>query len=172
VKQQQWKRFFILFTCKENKNFCLSCHLAFLEAKSSKFDLFWYGLPGKNDLNIWPFLNIKNSKFQSLCSEKSDQNLQYFQLFYEILTFNLVILTNLQRKLGLFSFLRIWPFLKVLMANFGLFNFLNLATLICVSPFYKYSSHISTLEKNTVGPRYSLAKHRLFWLAVRGKKCW
>ncbi len=44
-------------------------------------------------------------------------NLSKFQAFYEILNFNLVILTNLLMEIrplfGLFSFFRIWPFLDL-----------------------------------------------------------
>jgi len=54
-------------------------------------------------------------------------NLSKFQAFYEILNFNLAILTIFLRKIwplfGLFSFFRIWPLLKLHMAKFGLLNF-------------------------------------------------
>ncbi len=56
-------------------------------------------------------------------------NLSKSQVFYEILNFHLVILTIFLQEIwplfGLFSFFRIWPFLKLLMAKFGLFNFLR-----------------------------------------------
>jgi len=60
-------------------------------------------------------------------------NLSKFQAFYEILNFNLVILTKILRKnwplFGLFFIFQDMAFLKLLMAKFGLFNFFDLATL-------------------------------------------
>jgi hypothetical protein len=68
-----------------------------------------------------PFLNVdKNSKFLGMFST----NLSKFQAFYEILNFNLVILTNILKEIwrlfGLFHFSgfglfetaygQIWPF--------------------------------------------------------------
>ncbi len=73
---------------------------------------------------VWPFLNVdKNSIFQGFVLT----NLSKFGTVYEILNFYLVILTQFLKKIwplfGLFSFFKIWPFLKLLMAKFGLLNF-------------------------------------------------
>jgi len=73
---------------------------------------------------FWPFFYVdKNSIFQGFVLT----NLSKFRTVYEILNFYLVILTKYLKKIwplfGLFSFFRIWPFLKLLMAKFGLFNF-------------------------------------------------
>jgi len=78
----------------------------------------------RNGLTIWPFFNVdKNSIFQGFVLT----NLSKFRTVYEILNFLKVILTKNLKKIwpsfGLFSFFRIWPFLKLLMAKCGLLNF-------------------------------------------------
>jgi len=86
---------------------------------------FWNGLPEIKIFGhliiFWPFLKIKeNSIYLKPTFEKSVQNLQYFMKF---LLWNLFFLTNFWRKFGLFSFMKIWPFLKLLIAKFSLFKF-------------------------------------------------
>jgi len=82
---------------------------------------------------VWPFGHFLSVDINSIIKGLFWTNLSKFQIFYEILNLNLVILTNLLKEIwplfGLFSFFRIWPFLKLLMAQFGLFIFLNLAIL-------------------------------------------
>jgi len=76
---------------------------------------------------IGPFLNVKDIVFFEACFRKIRAKLV---VFYEFLILNLAILTNFEGNLAftlplfsLYSFLRSWPFLKLLMAKFGLFNF-------------------------------------------------
>ena len=71
-------------------------------------------------LGIWPFFGIvwKLKKIVPSCYGKIWEKITKF---YKIL--KIVVLLKFHQKFGLFSFLRIWPFLKLLMANFGLFSF-------------------------------------------------
>jgi len=93
------------------------CHLAFFETVCQNKMLWPF-------CHFLAFLNVdKNSIFYGLFWKIMNK----FWAFYDSLNFNLVILTIFFREIwplfGLFSFLRIWPFLKLLMAKFGLFNF-------------------------------------------------
>ena len=98
------------------------CHLAVLRDSFPKF------IPFVSVRMIQPFFAfIKCSRKQCLLGpvlKKSEQNLQYFlnSKFLVILT---IFLKKIWPLLGLFSFLRIWPFLKLLKAKFGLFYFLG-----------------------------------------------
>ena len=109
-----------VFRNREN----LGCHLAFKRATSAKLGLFetvcqkWNGLAIKPFFCLFEFWRKKYILRPVL--EKT----------YNILLV-LITLTDSQKLLifGLFSFLSIWPILKLLMAKFGLFHFfLHLAT--------------------------------------------
>jgi hypothetical protein len=83
---------------------------------------------------IWPFMkwsarNKMIRPFGHFVAAYFGEIWAKLAIFYEILTLKLYILTNFLQKFGLFSFLRVWPYLKLLMANFGLFIFFSLATL-------------------------------------------
>jgi len=107
---------FVVSNCSNEQGW----HLAFLSAKSAKFGLFknclleikWFGHFG----HFWPFLMLTKIVYFKVCFGQISK----FQTFYEILSFNLVILTHVLNEIwplfGLFSFFRILSFLKLLLA--------------------------------------------------------
>ncbi len=78
----------------------------------------------------WPFFNLEENVFFSgrfwLNVNKTYNILWYFKIY-------LIYLCKFSLKIwplfGLFHHLKFWPFLKLLMAKFGLFYFWDLATL-------------------------------------------
>ncbi len=80
------------------------------------FGLFWNGLPETTFFGL--FSMLKKIVYFKACFE---QNLQY--VFMKFSLWVLLFQQTFEENFGLFSSLRIWPFLKLLMAKFGLFNF-------------------------------------------------
>ena len=77
--------------------------------------------------------------------------LEKLVIFYEILSYYLLVLTNFRRTFGLFLFLRIWPFC----------TFLNLATL----PPIMITEARQIIQQNTDGQGNMLVQFGfLFWL--------
>jgi len=79
----------------------------------------------------WHLLNVKENNIASkACFGKK------LSIFIESLTLNLVILTKFKRKFGLCFILRILHYYKVLMAKFGLLNFLGHASRDVYHPIF------------------------------------
>ncbi len=122
------------------------CHLALKKAKSALFGLFWNSfleIRGFGHLAFsWPFFNLEeNSIFLGLFWQNFNKTyniLWYFKIF-------LIYFGKFSLKIwplfGRFHHLRIWPFLTLLMAKFGLFIFWDLATLCTAS---KLVAHLPT----------------------------
>jgi len=100
-------------------------HLAFLNCLPETFWRF-------GNFLAWPFLNVDDNTiiilyyFLRPVLEKSEQNLQYFMKMSKCYS------KNVLQKIGLYSAFFIFEnldFLKQHMAKFGLWNFLDLATL-------------------------------------------
>jgi len=96
--------------------------------------LFWNSLPDIRWFgHFWPFLILKKIVyFEAYIWEMSKTCNVLWNSNPESCCFN-----DFLKKIVLFSFLRIWPFLKLLMAKFGLFIILDLATLVCVISWRK-----------------------------------
>jgi hypothetical protein len=85
---------------------------------------------------IWPFLAFFNPEENSIFLSLFWQNVNKI---YNILWKSKNYFINLEKfyleiwpLFSLFSHLGMWPFLKMLMAKFGIFIFWDLATLVCV----------------------------------------
>ncbi len=89
---------------------------------------------------IWPFFGLfwmlKKIVYFKACSGEIWSKCA---IFYDIISLNLVILTNFWRKFGLYL-----AFLKLLMAKFGLFNFFDLANLVWIFGLINVKQWFST----------------------------